>query len=430
MNKTLFSDNNVSRIMGDTDVQIVDVRCSHEDYIKRQVTFQAKLGIDDPLLILDIDELVERYRKWYKLFPRVKLCYAMKCNNDEKIVDVLKRLGSSFDCASKAEIQQVLELGVDPSRIIYANPCKQNSHLTYAKEHNVDLMTFDTEEELIKVKMLYGSARLLMRFRPKNIYEVMYDLGKKFGCDFEEAMDLFISAKNKGLNVIGVCFHVGSNCLTSNAFASAIKEARRIFDIGLQIGFDMTVLDIGGGFRGRDIERPTIEENAEVINQCLDDYFPEAGGVKIIAEPGRYLVETAVSAAANIIGRKLIYDNDKTSIEHVMYNINDGAYGTFTWVKEGPEVFVMSPVLNKASTEKHHSTAWGPTCCGTDCLATDMPLPLMEVGKWVQISYAGAYSFSCSTNFNSMPRPKLYYFCSSDTWSSLVNGSLKISSIC
>ncbi|XP_021357122.1 ornithine decarboxylase-like [Mizuhopecten yessoensis] len=210
----------------------------------------------------------------------------------------------SFDCASK-----VLELGVDPSRIIYANPCKQNSHLTYAKEHNVDLMTFDTEEKLIKVKMF------------------------------------------------------------SNAFASAIKEARKIFDIGLHIGFDMNVLDIGGGFRGRYVERPTIEENAEVINQCLDDYFPEAGGVKIIAEPGRYLVETAVSTAANIIGRKLIYDNDKSSIVHVMYIINDEAYGTFAWVKEVTEVFVMSPVLNKASKEKHHSTVWGPTICGTDLLS-------------------------------------------------------------
>ncbi|XP_021357055.1 ornithine decarboxylase-like [Mizuhopecten yessoensis] len=94
---------------------------------------------------------------------------AMKCNNDEKIVDVLMKLGSSFDCASKAEIQQVLELGVDPSRIIYANPCKQNSHLTYAKEHNVDLMTFDTEEELIKVKMLYGSARLLRKYVWSNV---------------------------------------------------------------------------------------------------------------------------------------------------------------------------------------------------------------------------------------------------------------------
>ncbi|XP_021357135.1 ornithine decarboxylase-like [Mizuhopecten yessoensis] len=405
--------------MGDTDVQIVDVRRSHSDYIKGQVTYQTKLGIGDPLAVVDIDEVVERYRKWFKLFPRVELFYALKCNNDKKIIDVLVKLGSSFDCASKVEIQQVLELGVDSSRIIYANPCKQNSHLTYAKEHNVDLMTFDNEEELIKIKMLYGSARLLMRFRPKQTYEVMYDLGKKFGCVFEEAVDLFISAKNKGLKVIGVSFHVGSNCLSSDAFASAIKEARMIFDVGLQVGFDMNMLDIGGGYRGRDVEHPTIEENADIINQCLDEYFPEAERVTIIAEPGRYLVETAVSAAANIIGRKLIYDNDKTSLEHVMYSINDGVYGTFPWVKEVTDAFVISPVLRKARKEKQNSTVWGPTCCSLDCLATDIILPLMEVGEWVHISYSGAYSFCLSTNFNSMPRPKLYYFCSRDTWESV-----------
>ncbi|XP_021359308.1 ornithine decarboxylase-like [Mizuhopecten yessoensis] len=213
--------------MTDNDMLIVDARLSHSNYIKREIAYQAELGIDDPLVIVDIDEVVERYRKWYHLLPR-------------------------------AEIKQVLDLGVDPSRIIYANPCKQNAHLPFAKKHNVDLMTFDSEEELIKIKMLYRSAS----------------------------------------------FHVGSDCLSSDAFAFAIKEARRIFDMGQQVGFDMNVLDIGGGYRGRDVDHPTIEENADIINQCLDEYFPAAEGVKIIAEPGRYLVETAVSAAANIIGRR------------------------------------------------------------------------------------------------------------------------------
>ncbi|XP_021355813.1 ornithine decarboxylase-like [Mizuhopecten yessoensis] len=407
--------------MTDNDMLIVDARFSHSNYIKREIAYQTELGIDDPLVIVDIDEVVERYRKWYNLLPRVELFYALKCNNDEKIVDVLVRLGSSFDCASKAEIQQMLDLGVDPSRIIYANPCKQNTHLSYAKKHNVDLMTFDSEEELIKIKMLYGSARLLLRFRPNHTYTVMYDLGEKFGCVFEEALDLFISAKNKGLNVIGVSFHVGSNCLSSDAFALAIKEARRIFDMGLKVGFGMNVLDIGGGYRGRDVDHPTIEENADIINQCLDEYFPEAEGVKVIAEPGRYLVETAVSAAANIIGRKFVYDHDKKRIEHVLYNINDGIYGSLCRVNDGTKVLVISPVLKKAMTEKHNSTVWGPTCASPDCLEKDIPLPLMEVGEWVHISYVGAYSLCGATNFNSMPRPKLYYFCSRHTWASLQN---------
>ncbi|XP_033733169.1 ornithine decarboxylase-like [Pecten maximus] len=402
--------------MEDNNVLIVDVRRSRTDYITRQVKFQTETGTDDPLVIVDIDEIVERYRRWYKLLPRVKLFYALKCNNDERIVNVIARLGGSFDCASKSEIQQILDLGVDPSRIIYANPCKQMSHITYAREHDVDLMTFDSEDELVKIKMLYGSARLLLRFRSKLICKAMYDLGKKFGCIFEEATDLLLSAKRKDLDVIGVSFHVGSNCLNADAFSSSIKEARMIFDIGQQIGFVMEILDIGGGYRGRDCDRPTLEENAAIINQCLDEYFPEADRVKIIAEPGRYLVESAFSAAVNVIGRKLVYTNDKSSIDHVMYNLNDGIYGSFNWVNEIKDGFSMSPVNKKARQEKHSSTVWGPTCCCTDCLATDIHLPLLEVGEWVNVSDIGAYSFCLSTTFNSMPHPNMYYFCSRDNW--------------
>ncbi|XP_033733170.1 ornithine decarboxylase-like [Pecten maximus] len=404
--------------MGSCDIQIVDVRRSREDYITGQVTHQTELKIDDPLAVVDIDEVVERYTKWYKLLPRVQLFYALKCNNDEAIVSVLARMGSSFDCASKSEIQQILDFGVDPSRIIYANPCKQMSHITYAREYDVDLMTFDNEEELVKIKMFYGpSARLVLRFRPATKYKVMYSLAKKFGCAYEEAEDLLKSAKNKGLNVVGVSFHVGSNCQDADAFSLSIKEARRIFDIGLQVGFAMTLLDIGGGYRGRDIDRPAIEENADVINKCLDEYFPDVSGVKIIAEPGRYLVESAVNEAAKIIGRKLIYDNDKSSIEHVMYNINDGLYGSLSWVREVTEVFVASPVTKKVGTEMYSSTVWGPTCCSLDCLATDIKLPLIEVGDWIDINYAGSYTFSLWSNFNSMPPPKMFYFCSRETWS-------------
>ncbi|XP_069122329.1 ornithine decarboxylase-like [Argopecten irradians] len=405
--------------MEDNNVLVVDVRRSRTEYVNWQVKYQTELGLDDPLVVVDIDEVVERYKNWHQLLPRVELFYALKCNNDEKIVSVLASLGSSFDCASKTELQQILDLGVDPSRIIYANTCKQMSHITYAKDHDVDLMTFDNEEELVKIKMLYGSARLLLRFRSKQTFKAMYQLGKKFGCVFEEVKDLFLSAKNKGLDIVGVSFHVGSNCMSADAFSASIKEARMIFDIGIEAGFSMGILDIGGGYRGRDADLPTLEQNAEVINKSLDEYFPETDGVKVIAEPGRYLVEAAVSSGVNIIGRKDIYSEDKTDIDRIMYNLNDGLYGSFNWASDMKDGFVMSPVLNKAKTDKYNSTVWGPTCCSTDCLATDIMLPLMEVGDWVNISDAGAYSFSLSTSFNSMPRPNVYYFCSRDTWTSV-----------
>ncbi|XP_069120426.1 ornithine decarboxylase-like [Argopecten irradians] len=404
--------------MGDCDIEIVDVRRSREEYLTQKVNYQTELGIDDPLAVVDIDEVVDRYSKWYQLLPRVKLFYAIKCNNDDKIVNVLARLGCSFDCASKSEIQQILDLGVDPSRIIYANTCKQMSHITYARDHDVDLMTFDNEEELVKIKTFYGhSARLMLRFKTTHKYDVMYKLSNKFGCAFDEAEGLLISAKNKGLNVVGVSFHVGSNCMSTDAFASSIKEARMIFDIGLQVGFSMEILDIGGGYRGRDIDRPTLEENADVINRYLEEYFPEEDGVQLIAEPGRFLVESAVNEAARIIGRKLIYNDDKTTIDHVMYFINDGLFGSLSWVREVTEIFVAKPLKKEAMLDTHNSTVWGPTCDSQDCVAKDIRLPLMAVGDWIDIIYGGAYTFCLGTNFNSMPRPKMFYFCSLDTWS-------------
>jgi ornithine decarboxylase len=79
------------------------------------------------------------------------------------VLRTLNALGTGFDCASKGEMQAVLEMGVDPSRIIYANPCKQVSHLRYAAAKNIRMMTFDNADELRKVKLHHPNAQLVLR---------------------------------------------------------------------------------------------------------------------------------------------------------------------------------------------------------------------------------------------------------------------------
>ena len=83
----------------------------------------------------------------------------MKCNDTLAILEVLAALGTGFDCASKSEINKILSLGVEPERIIYANPVKPTSHIKYAATTKVDLMTFDNETELYKIKELFPQAR-------------------------------------------------------------------------------------------------------------------------------------------------------------------------------------------------------------------------------------------------------------------------------
>ena len=141
------------------------------------------------------------------MMPRVEPFYAVKCNNESGILQILASLGTGFDCASKAEIEQVLSLGVDPSRIVYANPCKMRSHIKYAREGNVSMMTFDNDEELRKVKDFFPDAHLVIRILPP-ASKAVCNLGCKYGVPPDEALTLLKKAKQLDLNVIGVRFVV------------------------------------------------------------------------------------------------------------------------------------------------------------------------------------------------------------------------------
>lgn len=119
------------------------------------------------------------------------------------VVKLLASLGLGFDCASKSEIQQVLDLGVEPNRIIYANPCKQSSFIRYAAQQNVAKMTFDNAEELHKIKMLYPNAELVLRILTDDS-KSLCQLGLKFGAPLDTVDYLLRTAKELDLNVIGV----------------------------------------------------------------------------------------------------------------------------------------------------------------------------------------------------------------------------------
>lgn len=110
--------------------------------------FLQKRGLQDPFYVLDLGLLIELYQGWVQSIPRVKPFYAVKCSPDPALLFTLAALGAGFDCASKAEISQVLALGVSSERIIFANPCKMHSHIKYAASVGVNIMTFDCEMEV------------------------------------------------------------------------------------------------------------------------------------------------------------------------------------------------------------------------------------------------------------------------------------------
>ncbi|KAI9749006.1 MAG: U3 small nucleolar RNA-associated protein [Chaenotheca gracillima] len=350
-------------------------------------------GEDDAFFVADMGEVYRQHLRWKKNLKRVKPFYAVKCNPDPVVLRLLAELGTGFDCASKWEIDQVLKLGVDPSRIIFANPCKTNSYVRWAQQQGVRQMTFDNGEELYKIKKHFPDAELFLRIMTDDSGSAC-QLSQKFGAHLNTTHGLLKLARSLDLNVLGVSFHVGSGATDPKAFEDAVRDARFVFDQASEIGFNMKTLDVGGGFIG-----DTFESMAGQLSQALDHFFPPH--VQIIGEPGRYYVARAFTLACNVIARRTVPDPSADQTSYMLY-LNDGLYGNFSGVMFDHQVPIPQLLYHKEQfhygqqTSEYESAAmttyslWGPTCDGIDCISARCSFAqVIEVGDWMYFEDMG-----------------------------------------
>uniref|UniRef100_A0A0N4Z4Q2 ornithine decarboxylase n=1 Tax=Parastrongyloides trichosuri TaxID=131310 RepID=A0A0N4Z4Q2_PARTI len=392
--------------------------------IAQQIAVSKRIHDDDePFIVMNLDTVIKKYTEFKKLLPRVKPFYAVKCNNDPILLKTLSLLGTGFDCASKGEIEDVI--GADlatPDNIIYANPCKTKNFIRHAQESGIKMMTFDHEEELLKIASIHKTAELIIRIAVSDP-TAQCPLNLKFGCDpINEARHLIEKAFTLGVKVIGVSFHVGSGCNDPTAFKLAIQYARDLFDFGEKVGHKMTVLDIGGGFPGHDKAKTSFETIAGVIAPELDESFPEECGVRIIAEPGRYFAASPSSVTANVIAKskvvasritKNVDDSDKDGF---MYYINDGVYGSFNCILFDHEHCFGHPLFEREEEPTFPTTIWGPTCDSLDQVEALTYMRELQEGDWIHYSAMGAYTTAAASTFNGFAKPKVYYVMSESAW--------------
>lgn len=368
----------------------------------------AKHRLEDTFYIVDLGNVLRMYKAWKAAMPRITPFYAVKCNPEPGVLKLLNAMGTGFDCASKGELEMMLKLGVDPSRIIFAHPCKRASDIRFAREHGVAFTTFDTESELHKIAALNPAFKCVLRIRADDP-DARVPLGLKYGAEVSEGPKLLATAKALGLEVVGVSFHVGSACKNLATFTTAIQSARGIFDQAEEMGFKMELLDIGGGFTGHfdACGNVMFGEIANAINAAVAELFPIESGVRIIAEPGRYFAETSASLMTPIYGQRDRLD-EAGGVKNKDYWLTDGLYGSFNCILydgQNPTYQVVrSPLLPAVSeaeeSVKFSSTLWGPTCDSADCVYKDHMLPQLRNGDWLQFPNAGAYTVAGACDFN------------------------------
>ena len=362
----------------------------------------AEIDVPTPFLACDLDAVAERYERFTADLPGVDVHYAMKCNSSEEVLRTLAAYGSGFEVASLGELRMLQAIGVDAAEVLYSNPIKPPAHIAEAYKAGLWRFSFDSEGELHKLAQHAPGSAVYIRLRVDDSTSI-FPLSRKFGAEAHEARALLQLARELGLRPYGVTFHVGSQCGTTSAWRQAIAAAGRLMAALLEDGIRLEMLDLGGGFPARYVERvPSLANVAESIYQGLDELLPYRPGT-LVAEPGRHLVAESAVMVASVLGREVRAGENWVYLDVGAYN---GLMETQQTVNQW-RFPLWSSRADHAFVPHQPFTVTGPSCDSSDTMFFGVALPTtIDVGDRLYIGSAGAYTLSYASSFNGFPPPQ------------------------
>ena len=350
-----------------------------------------------PFLILDTAIVRGKVERFRAAMPRVRPHYAMKANPDRRVLKVLMGQGVGFEIASTAELDLLLALGVPATEAFFSNPVKSRDSIATAAAKGVEWFVVDSADELRRIHETKVDAKIYLRIAAPNIGSD-WPLSGKFGAGASDAREIVALAARLGADLAGVTFHVGSQCRNPENWRVALEKARSLFDSMLKAGLKPRLINIGGGFPVRHVKPiPSIEVIGAVVNEALKA-FPE--DVRVIAEPGRYLVSDAGYFVCRVLGTA-------TRAGKRWMHWDAGMFGGVIETTEG----LKYRIRTDRSGPDIAWTVGGPTCDSVDVVMREEPLPSdLQEGDFVYIRNAGAYTTAYASQFNGFPLPEVRVF--------------------
>lgn len=337
--------------------------------------------------------IVKRAANWFVRNFAGDILYAVKANPSPWVLDALWESGvRNFDVASINEIELV-KGRFHEANLAYMHPVKNRNSIKRAYfEFGCKIFSLDSEAELEKILEATNYAHdltLMIRLSVCNNSSSI-SLDSKFGVKGQEAIDLLRRARSVTREDLGICFHVGSQCMDPQAYVKAMDIAKSTI---IQAGVVIDIIDVGGGFpvNYRGMTPPDMVQYMAVIAQKFET-MPITENASLWCEPGRALVAEATSIIARVELRK----------DNVLY-INDGAYGNLfdaTHVQWPFEVDHLR-IDGESQEELVPFKLFGPTCDSIDALQTEYYLPKdVTEGDYIEFQMLGAYGVAMSTRFN------------------------------
>ncbi|HEX4181169.1 MAG TPA: type III PLP-dependent enzyme [Caulobacteraceae bacterium] len=330
---------------------------------------------------------------WFQKNFKGDVHYAVKANPSPWVIKALVENGvHAFDVASLPEIELVAE-HAPGARMAFMHPVKSRRAISAAYfDHGVRTFSFDTHEELAKIVDATGQAKdlnLIVRLAV-SAEGSSYPLAGKFGVDLAEAPPLLLAARRATQDLMGVSFHVGSQCMRPTAYQAAMSQASRAL---VRAGVFADVVDVGGGFPSvyPGMVPPSLEDYIDSIDRGFAEMMVHET-TELWCEPGRALVAESSSVLAKVELRK----------GDALY-LNDGSYGSLFDATHSKWPFPVKLVRGGEPSEAvlKPFRFYGPTCDSIDHMPGPFWLPEdIDEGDFIEIGMLGAYGVAMTTRFN------------------------------
>jgi diaminopimelate decarboxylase len=333
------------------------------------------------------------------------VCYAMKANSNQAAIATLAKLGAGADVVSGGELLRARAAGVPPDKIMFSGVGKTADELALAVEQNILCVNVESEPELellssiaaAKGRAVDISIRVNPDVDPKTHAKIATGKSEnKFGIPISRAREVYAhAAKLKGVRVIGVDMHIGSQIIELDPFGDAFALLADFVTTLRADGHTISHVDLGGGlgipYRQDNAPPPDPDAYAAIVKRATQNL-----NCKLIFEPGRLIVGNA-----GILVTRVLY-------------VKHGEGKTFVIIDAG-----MNDLIRPTLYEAHHdirpvrqapagapritADVVGPVCESGDFLALDRSMVAPRPGDLLAVMTAGAYGATQSGTYNSRP---------------------------
>ncbi|MGA7521626.1 MAG: diaminopimelate decarboxylase [Acidobacteriaceae bacterium] len=363
-----------------------------------------------PLYIYSAQHILERLDLFRSAFQSVEplVCYAVKANSSLEILRLLAGRGAGFDIVSGGELERVLAVDRGAAeRVVFSGVGKTTAEMDLALRADIMLFNVESEEELelLAERAANGRkrARFALRVNPDVFAETHPYISTgmrehKFGIEIARARSVYRRA-GRFLEAAGVSVHIGSQIGSAEPFGSAAERVTKLIADLRRDGHAIRLMDIGGGL-GIEYHADKPFDPAEKVAQYAAALIPAvqaAGDLKLLLEPGRFLVGQAGALLARVLYVKK--NGAKTFV------ITDAAMNDLIRPALYQAFHEIVPVDPARRRQKIVVDVVGPVCETGDFLARDRPLEKVKAGDLVAVLDTGAYGMSLASNYNSRPRP-------------------------